>query len=271
MTELMTMRLKKNRLIFAVLILVVAVGLVITIAWRHLGSVKSLRFAVLRGDPPAVQRAIWLGADINHQIDPDGGFVGLSDELAILSERRYPALPAFGGLTPLMFAAMGTDTEISEILVQAGADLDLVNYDGWPALNLAVSFSDASMVDYLLDAGADPNLTAAGNGASALTSAIGAETESVEKVQLLVAAGAGIDSRAFAGLTPLELAAIDGEPRTVQLLLDVGADPHGKDVEGRTALYWAQRQIQARPDEPGRTEVIELLKAAMGLTSETDP
>ena len=75
----------------------------------------------------------------------------------------------------------------------------------------------------------------------------------------------------MAGLTPLVWAAMVGKPRTVQLLLDVGADPHGRDVEGHTALYWAQRQIQTRPDEPGFSEVIELLKAAMGETSETNP
>ena len=262
------MQLKKSSLIFGVLVLVVSVGLVIAIGWRHLGSVRTLRFAVLRGDLPAVQRAIWLGADVNAQVDATDGVM---DEIVLILERRYEAFPAMVGMTPLMFAAMGTDTEMAQALIEGGADLDLVNYDGWPALILAVFFSEASMVDYFLDAGADPDLTAAGNGESALTSAIGAETESVEKVQLLVAAGADIESPALAGLTPLVWAAMVGKPRTVELLLDVGADPHGKDVEGHTALYWAQRQIQTRPDEPGFSEVIELLKAAMGETSETNP
>lgn len=262
------MQLKKSSLIFGVLVLVVSVGLVIAIGWRHLGSVRTLRFAVLRGDLPAVQRAIWLGADVNAQVDATDGVM---DEIVLILERRYEVFPAMVGMTPLMFAAMGTDTGMAEKLIEGGADLDLVNYDGWPALILAVFFGDASMVDCLLDAGADPNLTAAGNGDSALSLAVSAETESVEKLQLLVAAGADIESRSFAGLTALVWAAMAGKPRTVQLLLDAGADPDGKDVEGHTALYWAQRQIQTRPDEPGFSEVIELLKAAMGETSETDP
>lgn len=246
---------------------VVVVGLML-IGLQYLRSPKQLRLAVLRGNLPAVQRALWLGADVNHQIDPDRGFVGLSGEIAILSERGYPALPAFGGIAPLMYAAMGTDTEIAETLIEAEADLDLVNFDGWTALIIAVMMSDASMVDFLLDAGADPNLTAAANGETALSAAIGVEADPLQKVKSLIAAGADLNAQHVAGLTPLMSASLTGAPQIMQVLLEAGADLYAVDNEDRDAVYWADRRLHDDPSNPARLQVVELLAKALARETE---
>lgn len=241
---------------------IVVIGLAL-IGLQYLRSPKQLRLAVLRGNLPAVQRALWLGADVNHQIDPARGFVGLSSEIAILWERGYPALPAFGGITPLMYAAMGTDTEIAKKLIEAGADLDLVNFDGWTALIMAVWNSDASMVDFLLDAGVDPNRTAAANGDTALSMAIASEADRLEKANSLIAAGADPNAQHVAGLTPLMWASMMGAPEIIQVLLDAGADLYAVDNEDHDTLYWADRLLHDDPSNPARLRVVESLTEAM--------
>ncbi|MEE9253866.1 MAG: ankyrin repeat domain-containing protein [Pseudomonadales bacterium] len=263
------MTAKKKRIalkaVFGLLIVVLGFALIGLQYWR---SPKQLRLAVLRGNLLAVQRAIWLGADVNHQIDPNRGFVGLSGEIAILWERGYPALPAFGGITPLMYAAMGTDTEIAETLIEAGADLDLVNFDGWTALIIAVMMSDASMVDFLVDAGADPDLTAAANGETALSAAIRSEAGRLEKVKSLIAAGADLTAQNVAGMTPLIWTSVMGAPEIVQALLEAGADLYAVDNEDHDALHWADRLLHDDPSNAARLQVVELLTEAM--TRETE-
>lgn len=263
------MTAKKKRIalktVFGLSIVVLGFAL---IGLQYLRSPKQLRLAVLRGNLPAVQRAIWLGADVNHQIDPNRGFVGLSGEMAILSERGYPALPAFGGVTPLMYAATGTDTEIAETLIEAGADLDLVNFDGWTALIIAVWMSDASMVDFLLDAGADPKRTAAANGQTALSAAIGSEGDRLEKVKSLIAAGADINAQNVAGMTPLIWASMMGAPEIAQLLLEAGADLYAADNEDHDAMFWADRFLHDDPSNTARVQVVELLAEALARQTE---
>ncbi len=59
------------------------------------------------------------------------------------------------GLTPLMVATIGGHVLVAELLIQAGADVDDVNSFGWNVLGLAVSNRKKSIVQLLLDHGAN--------------------------------------------------------------------------------------------------------------------
>jgi ankyrin repeat protein len=124
-----------------------------------------------------------------------------------------------------------------ERLLKAGANPNVVDAGGAPALISATLFGDAEMVKLLLAQGADPNRAGAG-GTTALMWAI----PDMEKVRLLLARGANVNARSETDRTPLLVAA--SYPRTVgmlQLLLDRGAELRAQDRAGATALALAVR------------------------------
>jgi Ankyrin repeats (3 copies) len=107
----------------------------------------------------------------------------------------------------------------------------------------AAASGEIRLLDYLLAAGADPNIRAA-NGQSALGAAAAAGQTAT--VRALIARGAHVDSRTRLTLaTPLTEAAQMNQLDMVRLLLERGADVHARDIMGRTALDWARANCNA--------------------------
>ena len=103
------------------------------------------------------------------------------------------------GLTPLMNAARENDVVAIGGLVRAGAAVDRVDRrQGWTPLLHAIHKGAAEAAAALLAAGADPNLAGGGE------------------------------------VPPLFFAVMNGDPATVRLLLDHGADPRAAIDEGGT-------------------------------------
>jgi ankyrin repeat protein len=130
----------------------------------------------------------------------------------------------------------GTVGEV-ERLLRTGANPNVVDADGIPALMTATVFANAEMVDVLLKHGADANRV----GPAAATALLWAVPDA-DKVRLLVAHGANVNARSETERTPLLVAA--SYPRTVnllRLLLDRGADLRAQDRAGSTALSLAIR------------------------------
>ena len=181
---------------------------------------------------------------------------------------------------PLMVAAQGNRLAIAELLVTHGADVK-----GWDAtgtaMHSAARAGHASMVKFLIDEGADPNVTfdsrttplnvaaAAGhvntieillqNGAnvdpkpkiaSALQSA--AQAGQREAVELLIAKGANVMHKGR-GYEPLQYAIQGGNAAIVEIMLDAGAEIESGGYYGVTPLQMARKQ--------GRAELIDLLVA----------
>ena len=137
-----------------------------------------------------------------------------------------------------LFAAIqrGAVADVERLLA-GGSSPDSVNAEGTPALMAATLFADADMVKLLLDRKVDPNRTDAA-GATALMWAV----PDVEKVRLLLAAGANVNAQSKTGRTALLVAA--AYPRTVavlRLLVERGADVRSQDGSGTTALALAVR------------------------------
>jgi ankyrin repeat protein len=230
---------------------------------------------------------------------------------------------AASGLTPFMHTALsGALGELASRL-QAGADVNERSPSGVTALMCAVH--DSAKTKLLLESGADPNLvTRSGHSALLLAAATDGASASV---RLLLAHGANVDQaaqrsnhagvaalgRAIArgdtalalalveagaridgppraevppllnavffgdavsaawlmrhganpngsvtdGETPLMIAATDGRTEVVRVLLQAGANVHATDRDGFTALHFA-----AESADRGNLAVVELLLAA---------
>lgn len=132
--------------------------------------------------------------------------------------------------TPLMMAAWNGDTEISKLLIDSGADIDAKTNNNGTAVFWA-SFNDhVSVVQLLVTAGANPNISLK-------------------------------DAGPFTGYTPLTLACVLNHVEVVELLVKNNANLEIEDASGGTALTWASFY--------GFTEIEKLLLDAGADTTAT--
>jgi ankyrin repeat protein len=143
------------------------------------------------------------------------------------------------GWTALHAAAVFDHLPVVRLLLEAGAAVDPRSADGFtPLLNGARASAD--VVDALLAAGADPNAHDERLGWRPLDRF--ADYGNVDGIRLVLAAGAEVDARDFAGATALMAAAENGEADCVALLLDHGADASIRTEDGSTAASLAARR-----------------------------
>lgn len=154
------------------------------------------------------------------------------------------------GWTPLLFAAQDGYTDIVNVLVSAGADVDRGTDDNWTALMIASQNGHEDTVAALLAAGANPRVGRASNW-TALHSAALRNRPGI--VGQLLAAGAPTEA-AERGFTPLTIAAQEGVDAIATLLIDGGARLDGAPAAGPTPLYMAVQN--------GYPTMAELLLAA---------
>ncbi len=168
---------------------------------------------------------------------------GDSDSVAALLDEGLSPDSRDEGSTPLYTAAAQGEQALARLLLAAGADPNLRSGDdteGTP-LCAAACHGQAEIVRALLAHGADPNL----REDEYWTPLRWAASHGHEDVaRELLAGGADPDLGA-----PLVEAARRGSLGVVKTLLEHGADPHGTDAEGRTALNladeWAGKDVEA--------------------------
>jgi ankyrin repeat protein len=144
------------------------------------------------------------------------------------------------GQTPLVKAARWGDATVIEALLDEGADISGGDRIGRTPLMYACQSKNLDAVLVLLDAGADiGQRDQIGNTAVCWAAGFG----TAEIVKELVDAGAQVEiSGALTGFTPLIWAAGFGEAGSVKVLLDAGANIEAADVlQGATPLMNAVR------------------------------
>ena len=148
------------------------------------------------------------------------------------------------------------DIESVKRLLDAGTSPDVPDDYGDTPLHLASKTCTClECLDYLLQAGADPN---ARNDEDDLRTPLHRAARSSytsECVERLVQAGADPNARDAAGWTPLQLALTTREPEAVAALLQAGADPNAPGYNRTTPLHYAhicvecaERLVQAGAD-----------------------
>ena len=160
--------------------------------------------------------------------------------------------PAVAADTRLSVAAMNHDIVAVGTLIKAGADVNGAQGDGTTALHWAATHNDLAMTEMLLAAGADVRAKTRLGEMTPLFMA--AKNGNADIIRALLKAGADAKAASTLGTTALMLAAGSGSKEAVEVLIKAGAPVNAKDVnQGQTALMFAAAQ--------GRAEVIRVLAA----------
>jgi ankyrin repeat protein len=223
-------------------------------AARTREGVTPLQLAAVNGSASMIDRLLKAGADANASLTTAGD-------------------------TALMMAARTGKTDALRVLVEAGANVNAKEtWGGTTALMWSVSEGHPDAAKLLVDAGADvnarSNYVAAANGrgfegrtplanrtdtkpeefaSGWLTPLMLAAREgNVDLARVLVSARADIDAVAGDGKTALALAVFNGNYEVASYLVDSKADVNKADAQRFTPLFWAvdRRNMETAPNFP---------------------
>ena len=139
--------------------------------------------------------------------------------------------------TPLLMAVYKRKKEMAKLLIESGADVNMYNELGYTPLHGAAEKGKKEIVQLLIENGADVNAAKYKMGITPLHKAAEEGTEEVAK--LLINGGADPTAADMFGRTPLHSATLGGYKGVVQLLIKHGADIDMADEDGRTPLHYA--------------------------------
>jgi hypothetical protein len=148
------------------------------------------------------------------------------------------------GVTRLMRVAGAPNTsELADMVADTTLNLNAVDSSGWTALMYAAQAGPPEAVAILLKARAKAELKSL-EGETAMFAAVSSEQHPDAKVKMLAAVGVDVNGQDNWGVTPLMLAAGHSRmPNLISSLMQLGADPTKRDVEGKTALdYLAEEE-----------------------------
>jgi ankyrin repeat protein len=217
-------------------------------------GVTPLQLAALNGSAPMLDKLLKAGADPN----------------APLSQYKD---------TALMLAARTGKTDALKVLIEGGARVnDKETWGGTTALMWAVSERHPDAAKLLVERGADVNAAshfvpaANGRGFEGRTPVAAKEKQPVEEfasglltplmlaaregdrasAQLLVDAGADVNAIGGDGKNALSLAIFNGNYEVASYLVDKKADVNNTDTQRFTPLFWAvdRRNMETAPNFP---------------------
>ncbi len=216
---------------------------------------SALVAAALSSDPAGVKLLLDHGADVNAQ-----GFGGTTALIMAVSAGRLECVDSLLGakakanartiLSALKLAVLMGDKATLRHLVDRtkpwrddiSSDEELAAIMGWK--------SDSEVIQLLLAAGVNPNLTGDLVPYGPLHAAA-ALTGSRELLKLLLDAGAPLEKKDSQGYSPLHCAVEDGRTDNVRFLIERGANVAAPALDGRTPLHSAA--------QTGHVEILRLL------------
>lgn len=145
------------------------------------------------------------------------------------------------GMTPLSWAAFQGTVEAVQILIDGGADANVVDSTlGYSPLLWASAFGDSSSISILIEAGADVMVYDSVEGRTPLMHAV--RTGTLKGVRELLAAGAKVNGIDNTGMTALHIGTFGKNVGLdkIKLLVEAGADLNAKDKNDQTPLALAQ-------------------------------
>lgn len=163
-----------------------------------------LHCAAIGGNLQVAKLLIARGAAVNAQTgDYVRGWAWATVSGNTYAERTVSTERVVEGRTPLQFAAINGNREMTELFIASGAIVDLRDNHGNTALHSAAANNRRIVAEVLVRKGADVNARGS-SGATPLHAA--AMWGNRDMVEFLLAKGAEINAKNQKGLTPLRLA-----------------------------------------------------------------
>ena len=226
------------------------------VLWTHEPVPRGVYDAVVAGDLAAVRARLAAGGDVNWA-PPESGLGPLHEaifdrrtDIAELLIRHGADVNAQGvfGDAPLHDVR---DLDTARLLLAHNARTDLWSNTLGAPLHAAVIHGEPALVELLLDHGAAVNAVDV-NESTPLHHAAG--LGDIDSARYLIAQGAAIDAVNGPGFTALHWAAANGRERMAALLLENGADTARRAMNGESAAEFARRR--------GHEGVANLIDAA---------
>ena len=224
------------------------------VAARTREGATPLQLAATNGSAPMIDRLLKAGADPNALLTPAGDTAlmmaartGATEAIRVLAEAGADvnARETWGGTTPLMWAVSEGHADAARLLVAAGADVNSRSH--YVAAANGRGFEGRTPVANR----AEPKTEEFASGW--LTPLMLAAREGdVETGRILVEAGADVDAVAGDGKTALAVAIFNGNYDVASFLIDGKADVNTADAQRFTPLFWAvdRRNMETAPNFP---------------------
>jgi ankyrin repeat protein len=142
------------------------------------------------------------------------------------------------GRTPIAYAALYGHVGVLKLLLepQYKADVNLPEAEAWTALHLAVEDDNSTVVEMLLDSGANVECRTNYGRTPLHLAAVNGNTQ---LARLLLDRGAYIEAKTRQGGTPLIVGLSTGHESVVRMLLEAGANARAADAFGDQGLHIA--------------------------------
>jgi ankyrin repeat protein len=157
--------------------------------------------------------------------------------------------------TPLSWAANAGYTDVAELLLKHGAQVNLASTTGRTALHEASSNGYADLCATLLGACAEPNACDKLGVTPLMVAAMGGRATIC---RLLIEGGARVSDQNSVGLTALHCAVDGFSPSTCAVLVELGADPLFMPDEARSGYVTPALLAEQR----GYSELLALMLSA---------
>jgi ankyrin len=229
-------------------------------------GVTPLQLAAMNGNAAMLVKLVKAGADPNGTLTESGDTAlmmasrtGKTDAIMALLETgaQVNAKETWGGTTALMWAVSERHPAAVKVLVDNGADVN--------ARSNFVAAANGRGFE-----GRTPTAPKAGQGVEEFASGsltpmmLAAREGDVESARLLVAAGADVNAIAGDGKDALGLAIFNGNYDVASFLVDNKSKVNQADTQGFTPLFWAvdRRNMETAPNFPWMvtTDPLPLIK-----------
>ena len=217
-------------------------------------GVTPLQLAATNGSAAMIDRLIKAGADANAPLSAGGDTAlmmaartGKTDAIRVLVEAggNVNAKESWGGTTALMWAVSEGHADAARLLIGAGADVNARS--NYVAAANGRGFEGRTPVANRRDAKAEEF---ASGWLTPLT--LAAREGDVEMARVLVSANADVNAAAGDGKTALAVAIFNGNYDVASFLVDNKADVNKADAQRFTPLFWAvdRRNMETAPYFP---------------------